>query len=291
MVKNVFVLSFICLLLISCSLNRSTLDNDISKSFELSRKEFHTKLIKNEPAPQEYSRLTPPTGVSEIKYKSGDLELKAWLSEYPNDGNQHPAIVYVHGGFSFGEDDWEDAKRFQDAGYIVLAPMLRGENGNPGSFELFFGEVDDVISAGNFLSSLKDVDPKRIFLTGHSSGGTISMLASMLPSTFRAIAAYGAAPEQERFLKSGWDKVAPFDVKDANEVAIRSPDRFIQSIQKPLFVYVGKKDTDHLKENYNFVQTAKKNGKNCDYILIEGNHFTSLDKSILDSISKFNNMH
>ncbi|NEW04651.1 prolyl oligopeptidase family serine peptidase [Paenibacillus sp. SYP-B3998] len=290
MIKQVFFLSFICFILISCSSNRATLENDNSQSFERSRTGFHTKLIKNEPAPQEYSKDLPPRGVSEIKYKSGDLELRAWISELPNNGEQHPAVVYVHGGFSFGTEDWKNAKRFQDAGYIVLTPMLRGENGNPGSFELFFGEVDDVISAGNLLLSFKDVDPKRIFLAGHSSGGTISMLVSMLPSTYRAIATYGAAPDQERFLKSGWDKVAPFDAKDVTEVAMRSPNKFIQSIQKQLIVYVGKKDTDHLKENNNFVQTAKQNGESCDFTLIEGDHFTSLDKSILDSIDKFNKM-
>jgi dipeptidyl aminopeptidase/acylaminoacyl peptidase len=43
-----------------------------------------------------------------------------------------------------------------------MTPTLRGENGNPGNFECFYGEVDDVIAAGRYLATLPYVDPKHI---------------------------------------------------------------------------------------------------------------------------------
>ena len=36
--------------------------------------------------------------------------------------------------------------------------MLRAENGNPGVYEGFYGEVDDAVAAGRFLASLPFVD-------------------------------------------------------------------------------------------------------------------------------------
>lgn len=118
-------------------------------------------------------RAAPRRAAGSIRYPSGALTLKAWLAEPPADGKRHPAIVYVHGGYSFARDDWEAAAPYAKAGYAVLTPMLRGENGNPGDYEAYYGEVDDAIAAGRYLASLPGVDPDKVFIAGHSIGGVI----------------------------------------------------------------------------------------------------------------------
>ena len=39
------------------------------------------------------------------------------------------------------------AQPYRDAGYIVMIPILRGENGQPGFYTMFYDEVDDVLGA------------------------------------------------------------------------------------------------------------------------------------------------
>src|SRR5207247_4930451 len=99
------------------------------------RKDFVTKLRVRGPAPQPYKQETLPAGVQEVEYTSGDLKLKGWLSADPGDGKRHPAVVFLHGGFSFDISDWRDAAPFAEAGFILFMPMLRAENGNPGVYE------------------------------------------------------------------------------------------------------------------------------------------------------------
>ncbi len=53
--------------------------------------------------------------------------------------------------------------------------FLEGENDNPGQFELFYGEVDDAVAAIDYLRSVPYVDPSRIYLAGHSTGGSITL--------------------------------------------------------------------------------------------------------------------
>ncbi len=57
--------------------------------------------------------------------------------------------------------------------------MLRGENGNPGNYELFLTEVGDAKAAVRWLARQPFVDAKRVYTFGHSTGGAISALLSL----------------------------------------------------------------------------------------------------------------
>ena len=107
---------------------------------------FVTQLRVRGPAPQRYRNDAPPAGVTEVEYTSGDLKLKGWLSA-GGDGTKRPVVVYLHGGRAFGAGDWEDAEPFAKAGFVLFMPMLRGENGNPGTYESFLGEVNAPLAA------------------------------------------------------------------------------------------------------------------------------------------------
>jgi len=62
-----------------------------------------------------------------------------------------------------------------------MVPVLRGENGQPGNFTFFYDEVDDVLAAAEALAQRTYVDANRMFISGHSAGGTLTMLAAMTP--------------------------------------------------------------------------------------------------------------
>lgn len=137
---------------------------------------FTTHLLRHGPSPESIESIDPtlhaPLDAAEIEYPSGGPSLKAWISLPPTDGKRHPAVVFLHGNFVFEMRQWTGTSAYRDAGFVVLTPMLRGENGNPGEFQMMYGEVDDVVAAGRYLASLPCVDGSRVFLAGHSVGGT-----------------------------------------------------------------------------------------------------------------------
>ncbi len=139
----------------------STLKNDSAlkenqnvSRFYIDRSNFETHLIYHIPAPQKYTNELPPIGEREITYDPGNLRLKAWLSDKPADGNKHPAVVHAHGGFSFAKSEWVSMQEFIDQGFVLMTPTLRGENGNPGNFEYFYGEVNDLVAAADHLANV-----------------------------------------------------------------------------------------------------------------------------------------
>lgn len=287
-IKFIFFIAISILVIAGCGEKVDIKNIDINK-FAKERKSFNTNILIKSPAPQEYEEETVPDGVKEIKYKSGELELKAWISTPLEEGKKYPAVVFAHGGFAFGSEDWECAEEYARNGFIVMATTVRGENGNPGNFEYFYGEVDDIIAAGNYLKAQSYIDGDKIFLSGHSVGGTLSMLSSMLSSPYKAIASFGGSPEQKSYFFYREERI-PFNYKDKTEVKLRSPIENIESIQKPLFIYVGTTDYEYRWNSRKFVRKAKKMRKMCELIEIAGDHFTSLDESIKDSIKRFKNM-
>jgi dipeptidyl aminopeptidase/acylaminoacyl peptidase len=255
------------------------------------RAKHTTKLNRQTPSPQQAEPLgAAPTEARAVTFNSGSLKLKAWISDIPAGAKKQPAIVYCHGGFAFGEEDWEQAEPFRKAGYIVLMPMLRGENGNPGNFELFYGEVDDAIAAGKFLSVLSGVDKSRIYIAGHSAGGTVAALSALLPSPFTAAAAYGAPCDMETFLARGsqFRGVAPFDSDDATERRLRSVTAFIKTLRCPLYLFAGSTDDFARHSMFNLDTLATNAGKTCQTFVIPGDHFSSVDESIARTIELFN---
>ena len=106
---------------------------------------------------------------------------------------------------------WEPAERSNDqsaaalrpSGLVLMVPALRGASGNPGTPECFLGEVDDILAARAHLAQRADVDPARIYLGGHSTGGTLVLLAAASTDQFRAVFALGPVADPRQYGSSG----------------------------------------------------------------------------------------
>src|SRR5262249_10849495 len=120
---------------------------------------------------------------------------------------------------------------------IMMYPSLRGGNDNPGFQEGFFGEVDDVLAATDYLAKQDAVDPKRIYLGGHSTGGTLALLAAASTDRFRAVFSFGPVADVAGY---GANRL-PFDTSNRRELELRAPGRWLHSIQCPVFVFEGEK--------------------------------------------------
>ena len=222
----------------------------------------------------------PPAGVFEfVRYKSPTADLPAYLTPDPVDGQKYPAIVWITGGDcnSIGEA-WKKAPRENDqtaaayrkAGVVLMMPSLRGGNDNPGRREGFFGEVDDVIAAADYLASQPYVDPKRIYLGGHSTGGTLAMLVAESTDRFRAVFAFGPV---EAVIAYPPD-LLHYDRSDPKETELRSPGCWLHSVKSPLFVMEGESSA-----NATALQSMKAASKNplIRFLAVPGvDHFSIL---------------
>lgn len=186
----------------------------------------------------------PSTIFRKVKYGSPVGELGAFLSPDPGNGKKFPAIIWITGGDCNSIDEvWKDAPAKNDqtaAAYrkaviIMMFPSLRGGNTNPGTREGYFGEVQDILAAADFLAKQPYVDPARIYLGGHSTGGTLSLLVSECSDRFRAVFSFGPVEDV-----SGYgEEYLPFNHRDAREVKLRSPIHWLHGIKSPTFVIEG----------------------------------------------------
>src|SRR5262245_33444244 len=156
------------------------------------RRRFQTKLTRKGPSPQAGDPVKPPADATEVEYRSGELRLKAWVSRPADETHKHPAVLFLHGGFAFGADDWQISQPYRDAGFVVLTPILRGENGQPGAYSFYYDEVTDVLAAAEYLIKLPYVNADRVYIAGPSAGGTLVLLSTMTSKHFRAAASFSA---------------------------------------------------------------------------------------------------
>ncbi len=242
------------------------------------RRGFATALVRKE-ASREPIPEPPPGVLRTVRYRSPAGELAAYLSPPPGDGKKHPAIVWIFGGFdnSIGDVAWQggppendqSAAAFREAGVVMMYPSLRGGNDHPGPREGLFGEVDDVLAAADYLAKLDYVDPARIYLGGHSTGGTLALLAAEMSDRFRAVFALGPVDDIAGY---GPDDL-PFNLSDRREVDLRSPIKWLDSIKAPTFVFEG----DHQPGNMGALLALSNTSPNPEvhYDLVKGaNHFS-----------------
>ena len=193
----------------------------------------------------------PPALFRVVQYPSKVGALAAYVSPDPGDGRRHPAIVWLTGGDcnSIG-DVWtpnppendQSAAAFRQAGLVMLFPSLRGGNNNPGRKEGFLGEVNDVLAATNFLKKLPYVDPKRIYLGGHSTGGTLAVLVAESSPQYRAVFAFGPVDDVAGYgPDSGF---LPFELSRTEEIRLRSPGYWLKLVQSPLWVIEGTEESN-----------------------------------------------
>ncbi|MDC9593260.1 alpha/beta hydrolase family protein [Xenorhabdus sp. IM139775] len=209
---------------------------------------------------------TPPKEVfSLVYYPAEDGNMAAFLSTSPADNTKkYPAIIWLTGGYGgIGNDDFfwserpanndQSASAFRRDGLVLMIPSFRGENANPGRYDMFYGELRDIESARQYLAKLPYVDSNRIYLAGHSTGGTRALLASEYTKGFRAIFSLGGIPDLRLRLNYAPIPVAvPFDQNDPREFELRSPRTFLKSIKSPTFYFEGEyaywEEFDEVKE-------------------------------------------
>ena len=200
-----------------------------------------------------------------VSYRSGvgDLDIPAYLFQplRPRGPGGHAAMVWVHGGvhsnWSLGMFPF--VKEAVERGYVVICPEYRGSTGYGEKHHtaIDYGgyEVDDVLSAVQYLRALPQVDADRVGIMGWSHGGYIALLSVFRDKTpFKAAAAmvpvtnlvfrlsYKGPSYQHGFATQQRIQGLPFEKPDV--YIERSPLYHVDKLRTPLLVHVATNDTD-----------------------------------------------
>lgn len=217
---------------------------DTTRTLAEARRGFRTTIARKDgrkrPPP------VPPPGLFRLdRYDAPAGPSAAYLTPDPKDGRKHPAVIWITGGDcnSIDEGCWSEADPANDqsaaayrmAGIAMMFPALRGGNDNPGVKEGFFGEVDDILAAADFLARQPFVDPQRLYLGGHSTGGTLVLLTAECSDRFRAVFSFGPVGD----VRGYGPQYNPFVLSDPKELDLRAPGRWLHCVKSPTFVFEG----------------------------------------------------
>lgn len=212
----------------------------VQSDFMSDRAAHPTTLLVKRPSPQDWPRDSIPDPVRTVRYPSAVGDLQGWIWDAPGPG-PHPVVVYFHGGFAWGLDDLAVCRPFVEAGYTVFTPSWRGENGNPGNHEYFYGELDDALAAIRWIATQPGIDPKRISTFGHSAGGVLSGMIALVPDVEveHTGSAGGIYPEASF---DTFDQFVPFDRKNVTERRLRGWVHYLGSMKRPHHAWIGRQD-------------------------------------------------
>ena len=145
-----------------------------------------------------------------IRYPSDGLTIYGF-ADIPNDEEQHPVIVALHGYIDpaiYTTLDYTThyADALASAGYIVLHPNLRGYTPSENGENLFrVGMAIDVLnlialvqSQSGGTNQLKNANPEAIGLWGHSMGGGITTRVLTVTDDVKAAVLYAAMSGDEQ---------------------------------------------------------------------------------------------
>jgi dipeptidyl aminopeptidase/acylaminoacyl peptidase len=259
-----------------------------TQDYAEARRNFATKLIRLGPAPEESAPLGEPKGARKILYPGGPdgtLKLIAWVSHYEPSKTLKPAVLFLHGGNATGDGHWELVMPYAEAGFVVMLPSFRGENGQAGNYSGFYDETSDALAAAEYLENLPGIDKSRLYLAGHSNGGTLALLAGMTRH-FRAAVPISAGVSAWRYF-GRFRKEIRFDPSDQREFIMRSSVCYGTSLKCPTLLLRGTEERPFDANHQLLIERARSAGVKIEAKLLPGTHNGVVPGAVAESIRFF----
>ena len=202
-----------------------------------------TRLNWSEKSPEQSTATTAMEGVEAVRFPADPGDLRGWMMR-PTTTEPAPVMVYLHAGFAWHNGLAEAVRWLTEEGWFVFMPTVRGENGNPGVYQLLCGEVDDAAAAVRWISRQPGVDPERVAVFGHGAGGALSAMLSLYPDLPVAHTGSAGGLYFEKLLR-GWGPMVPYAAGDTTEMRRRLFVSHLADLHRPHHAYIG--ETDALK--------------------------------------------
>jgi dipeptidyl aminopeptidase/acylaminoacyl peptidase len=217
-----------------------------------------------------------------VHYPSKDGKWQISALVYPpynaERNGKNAAVVYIHGGPTAQMQNGfiKNIQYLANQGFFVIAPNYRGSTGygkefeDANRFDMGGGDLEDVISAAEWLKKTGYIDPKKIAAMGGSYGGYLTMMAvTKAPELWAAgvpivpFVNWFTEIENEDPLLRQYDMATMGDpMQDKARLRERSPIYFVDQIKAPLLLLAGGNDPrcPHTEAEQIAAAVKKRNG-------------------------------
>jgi dipeptidyl aminopeptidase/acylaminoacyl peptidase len=212
---------------------------------------------------------------------------------------KNAAVVFAHGGPA-NQVQNSFNRRVQylvNQGFFVILPNFRGSSGygkefeDANRFDMGGGDLDDVISAADWIVKTGYIDPKKIAIMGGSYGGYLTLMAAAkAPDRWAAAAPFipfvnwfTVLEHTEPNIRDHFIAVMGDPMKDKDRLRDRSPIYFVDKIQAPLLLLAGGNDPRcPPTEAEQVTQAIKKRGGSVELKIYdnEGHGFSRVENQI-----------
>lgn len=186
-----------------------------------------------------------------------DWDIQGWYVPPVDTKENHPAILYIHGGpqVSYGETFFHEMQALAGAGYGIIMLNPRGGSGYGQEFVASildnYGDEDyqDLMNGTDYvLENFSTIDPERVYVAGGSYGGFMTNWIVTHTNRFKAavtqrsisnwISFYGTSDIGPAFVEFQLGR----DLSDVEGLWKMSPLAHAQNAETPLLVIHGEED-------------------------------------------------
>jgi dipeptidyl aminopeptidase/acylaminoacyl peptidase len=244
--------------------------------------------------------IAPGVELQEVTLESGR---KLWIYVPKAASGQKVGCVFVapagspmvH-GIDLSDGDRPEHLPYAQAGYAVVAYEVSGAPSSESDDELFKGArefkeaeggVADARAAIDYaIAHVPNIDKERLYTSGHSSAGTISLLVAAREPRVKGCIAFAAVPFVDRdvdarLLDALETKIPGF----TDFIRSTSPSNNVARIKCPVFLFHAEDDaTVSVSDALRFATDLRKVNKDATFVTVaSGGHYDSM---IIEGIPK-----
>ena len=199
--------------------------------------------------------LPPPLPPEEL-HAPGGGRVRVYLPKNPPVGAKLPCVLIAPAGsrlfhgMLLGDGDKPEHLPWVAAGFAVVSYDISGpfpeEQGDDepviravtAFMKARFGVSDGLAALDAALAKYPQIDPKRVYVVGHSSAGTLALqLAEAAPDRFKACVAFAPITDVGEHLKEALPMLDGAVPGFADAIRKASPSSLVDAFQCPVFLF------------------------------------------------------